>query len=105
MQAKVGAVVTEMCKQLAAERNIKNRSDYTGSIAPRLPTLAPGSSAKDQKKLTDDYDKLIKIFRQILVKVISKLLDNVGLDADFIQQLRKETTAAMGTITAAVEEK
>ena len=72
---KLDALVSEMCKGLASKRDIKNRSDFAehGLDCFRI-ILAPDSSVMERKILADAEDKLFDIFRQMIVKLTSKLL-------------------------------
>jgi hypothetical protein len=88
---RINMLVTEVVEQMAEQEQRQHSHDMT---------IASGSSEKQQKEVTAAYQQLIGLFKLMLSQLASKLLDNLGLDVEFLAKVKEETGSAMKVLLA-----
>lgn len=88
---RIDMLVAEVVEHMAEQDRGQHSHDMT---------IASGSSEKQQKEVTAAYQQLIGVFKLMLSQLASKLLDNLGLDVEFLAKVKEETGSAMKVLLA-----
>lgn len=91
-QEKLDSLMNEVIHQLNA-----NQGSFLGY------SEASDLSVEQQTQVSEAYGKLVAVAKKILVKVVSKQFENIGLDLEFIEEVKTEVMEAIGNIMAIVD--